>query len=107
MAWTWLFLAAALEIVMGIALKLTAGWTRPGASVIAVVSGLGSIYLLALALRSLPVGMAYAMWTGVGTMGLVLTGMLVFQDEMSWARAFFMGLIFIGIIGLRVTDTAG
>lgn len=107
MAWTYLFLAAALEIVMGISLKLNAGWTRLGASIVAVMAGLGSIYLLALALRSLPVGMAYAMWTGIGTIGLILTGMLIFQDELSWARAFFMGLVLIGIIGLRFSETVG
>lgn len=105
MAWTYLFLAAALEIVMGLSLKLNAGWTRLGASIVAVMAGLGSIYLLALALRSLPVGMAYAMWTGLGTIGLVLTGMLVFQDELSWARIFFMGLVLIGIVGLRFSET--
>ncbi|MEH4626872.1 multidrug efflux SMR transporter [Phytobacter diazotrophicus] len=107
MAWTYLFLAAALEIVMGVSLKLNAGWTRIGASIIAVMAGLGSIYLLALALRSLPVGMAYAMWTGTGTIGLVLAGMLIFQDEVSWPRMCFMGLAFIGIIGLRFCETTG
>lgn len=105
MAWTYLFLAAALEIVMGLSLKLNAGWTRLGASIVAVMAGLGSIYLLALALRSLPVGMAYAMWTGLGTIGLVLTGILVFQDALSWPRVFFMGLVLIGIVGLRFSET--
>ncbi|WP_415817876.1 DMT family transporter [Bordetella tumbae] len=105
MAWTYLFLAAALEIVMGLCLKLNAGWTKLGPSAIAVIAGLGSIYLLALALRSLPVGMAYAIWTGIGTIGLVLVGVLAFQDEMNWPRAFFLGLAFIGIIGLRFAES--
>lgn len=104
MAWTYLFFAAALEIVMGLSLKLNAGWTKLIPSLIAVLAGLGSIYLLALALRSLPVGMAYAIWTGIGTMGLVLVGVLVFQDEMNWTRACFLGLTFIGIIGLRFSE---
>ncbi|TWC68121.1 multidrug efflux SMR transporter [Herbaspirillum sp. SJZ099] len=106
MAWTYLFLAAALEIVMGLSLKLNAGWTKSGASIIAVMAGLGSIYLLALALRSLPIGMAYAIWTGIGTIGLVLVGTLVFQDEMNWLRACFLGLTLIGIIGLRFSEAA-
>ncbi|MFJ1302826.1 DMT family transporter [Pseudomonadota bacterium AL_CKDN230030165-1A_HGKHYDSX7] len=106
MAWTYLFLAAALEIVMGLSLKLNAGWTRPAPSIIAVMAGLGSIYLLALALRSLPMGMAYAVWTGIGTIGLVLAGVLVFQDEMNWTRAGFLGLALIGIIGLRFSEAA-
>ena len=104
MAWTYLFFAAALEIVMGLSLKLNAGWTKFVPSLIAVLAGLGSIYLLALALRSLPMGMAYALWTGIGTIGLVLVGVLVFQDEMNWPRACFLGLTFIGIIGLRFSE---
>ena len=106
MAWTFLFLAAALEIVMGLSLKLNAGWTKLGPSIVAVMAGLGSIYLLALALRSLPVGMAYAIWTGIGTFGLVLVGVLVFHDAMNWIRACFLGLTFIGIIGLRFSEAA-
>lgn len=106
MAWTYLFLAAALEIVMGLSLKLNAGWTKPGPSIIAVMAGLGSIYLLALALRALPMGMAYAIWTGIGTIGLVLVGVLVFQDEMNWTRVCFLGLAFIGIVGLRFSEAA-
>ncbi|MFJ3461414.1 DMT family transporter [Achromobacter spanius] len=104
MAWTYLFLAAALEVVMGLSLKLNAGWTKPAPSIIAVIAGLGSIYLLALALRALPVGMAYAVWTGIGTIGLVLIGALVFQDEMNWTRACFLGLALIGIVGLRFSE---
>jgi quaternary ammonium compound-resistance protein SugE len=65
-------------------------------------------YLLAcIGAAFLPVGMAYAMWTGTGTIGLVLAGMLIFQDEMSWPRMCFMGLAFIGIIGLRFCETTG
>ncbi|SAI59603.1 SugE protein [Bordetella ansorpii] len=106
MAWLYLLIAAALEIVMGLCLKLNAGWTRPGPSLGAVIAGLGSIYLLALALRSLPVGTAYAIWTGIGTVGLVLVGVFVFRDEMSWLQAFFLGLTFIGVIGLRFCAAA-
>jgi quaternary ammonium compound-resistance protein SugE len=105
-AWTYLFLAAALEIVMGVSLKLNAGWTRLGPSIVAVMAGLGSIYLLALALRSLPIGMAYAIWTGIGTIGLVVVGTLVFQEEMNWPRACFLGLALSGIIGLRFYEAA-
>ncbi|OWT76997.1 MULTISPECIES: multidrug efflux SMR transporter [unclassified Achromobacter] len=107
MNWIYLFLAAGLEIVMGVALKLNRGWTEPVASVGAVVAALGSIYLLAMALRSLPVGMAYAIWTGIGTLGLVIVGVWAFNEEMSWSRGCFMGLAFIGIIGLRYSEAAG
>lgn len=106
MNWTYLFLAAMLEIVMGVALKLNKGWTQPLASVGAVVAALGSIYLLAMALRSLPVGMAYSLWTGIGTLGLVVVGVMAFNEEMSWSRGFFMGLLLVGIVGLRYSESA-
>ncbi len=106
MAWTYLFFAVALEIVMGLSLKLNAGWTRLTPSVLAVAAGLGSIYLLALALRSLPVGTAYAIWTGSGTIGLVIIGMVVLHEDANWTRIFFLGLALAGIVGLRFSESS-
>jgi quaternary ammonium compound-resistance protein SugE len=106
MAWAYLFLAAALEIVMGLALKLNEGWTRWGPSVIAVAAALGSIYLLALALRALPVGTAYAIWTGAGTVGLVVTAMVWLNETPSWPRIFFLALTIAGVAGLRFFEPA-
>lgn len=103
MAWVTLFCAAMLEIVMGVSLKLNAGWTRPMPSVIAIAAGLGSIYLLARSLLSLPIGTAYAIWTGIGTIGLVAIDMIYFHEGTGWMRLFFLGLALIGIIGLRFT----
>lgn len=107
MAWAYLFLAAALEVAMGLSLKLNAGWTRLGPSVVAVLAALGSIYLLALALRSLPVGTAYAIWTGTGTVGLAAIAMVLFNEDASWARIFFLGLTIAGITGLRLVEPSG
>lgn len=104
MAWLYLFLAALCEIAMGMALKLNAGWTRPLPGIAAVAAALMSIYLLALSLRTLPLGMAYAIWTGTGALGLVLAGILLFQETASTARLFFIALTFIGIIGLRFSE---
>ena len=106
MAWAYLFLAATLEILMGLFLKLNEGWTRPGSSIVAVMAALSSIFLLALALRSLPVGTAYAIWTGVGTIGLVLIGLVFFNEQLSWTRVFFLALAIAGIAGLRFSEAA-
>lgn len=104
MAWATLLLAALLEIVMGVSLKMNAGWTRPVPSVLAIGAGLASIYLLARSLSALPIGTAYAIWTGIGTIGLVLIGMLYFHEGASWMRVFFLGLALAGIIGLRFCE---
>ena len=103
MAWVMLLFAAMLEIVMGVSLKLSAGWTRLMPSLIAIGAGLGSIYLLARSLSSLPIGTAYAIWTGIGTIGLVAIGMICFQEGTGWMRLFFLGLALTGVIGLRFT----
>lgn len=101
MAWGYLFLAAAFEIAMGVSLKLNAGWTKPVPSVAAVVCGLISIYLLAMSMKSLPIGTAYAIWTGTGAVGLVMIGILYFQDAVNPMRLLFLAITFVGLIGLR------
>ena len=101
MAWFYLFLAAAFEIAMGISLKLNAGWTKLFPSVTAVVCGLISIYLLAMSMKTLPVGTAYAIWTGTGAVGLVTIGVLYFHDAASPLRLFFLCVTFVGLVGLR------
>ena len=103
MAWAYLFLAAIFEIAMGVSLKLNEGWTRLMPSVATVVFGLTSLFLLALSLRSLPVGTAYAVWTGTGAVGIVLIGIWFFQEPANLHRLFFVALTFVGIMGLRFT----
>lgn len=103
-AWAILFLAAALEILMGIALKLSEGWTRPVPSTVAVASALGSIFLLAMALRQLPLGVAYVVWTGSGAVGLILAGMMFFGEGVTITRCVFLSLTLAGVIGLRLTE---
>ncbi len=106
MAWTYLLAAAALEVVMGLGLKLNHGWTRPLPSALAIVAGLGSIYLLAKALQTLPVGTAYAIWTGLGAVGLVVIGIAVFGESAHWPRLLFLALTAAGLIGLRYVESA-
>lgn len=101
MAWVYLFLAAAFEIAMGVSLKLNEGWTKPVPSVAAVVCGLISIYLLAMSMKTLPVGTAYAIWTGTGAVGLVTIGILFFHDAVSPLRLTFLAITFVGLVGLR------
>jgi quaternary ammonium compound-resistance protein SugE len=105
MTWVMLFLAAAMEIVMGVMLKLNQGWTRPIPSGMAIAAGMASIYLLARSLSSLPLGTAYAIWTGIGTIGLTVIGILLFHESMAWTRLLFLGLALVGIIGLRFSGS--
>ena len=101
MHWTLLLLAAALEIVWASGLKSTAGFTRlwPSAGVIAAMAA--SMVLLALAARGLPIGTAYAVWTGIGAVGTALAGIFLFGESAAPARLACIALIVAGVIGLK------
>jgi quaternary ammonium compound-resistance protein SugE len=103
-AWLQLFAAGLLEVAMAFALKASAGATRPVPSVLAVAAALDSIWLLAAAVRALPLGLAYAVWTGIGALGVSLVGIAVFAEPLSPARALCMTLVFAGIAGLKTLD---
>ncbi|HET9735806.1 MAG TPA: quaternary ammonium compound efflux SMR transporter SugE [Burkholderiales bacterium] len=102
MAWLLLFLAGLLEVAWAVGLKYTDGFTRPWPTVATLVAMIGSVVLLALAVRTLPLGTAYAVWTGIGTAGAVLLGIVLFQEPATLARLFFVGLIVAGIVGLKL-----
>jgi quaternary ammonium compound-resistance protein SugE len=104
MAWLLLVSAGLVEIVMAAALKASDGWSRPWPGVLGVAAGLLSIALLTQALKSLPTGMAYAVWTGIGAVGVALLGMLAHGDGASPIRLTCIGLIVAGIAGLRWTE---
>ena len=104
MAWLLLVGAGLLEIVWAIALKYSAGFTRFWPSAIAVVAAIVSIVMLSLAVKSLPVGTAYAVWVGIGALGVALAGILFLGESASFARLAFLTLILIGIIGLRLVE---
>jgi quaternary ammonium compound-resistance protein SugE len=104
MAWLLLVSAGLVEIVMAAALKASDGWSRPWPGVLGVAAGLLSIALLTQALKSLPTGMAYAVWTGIGAVGVALLGMLAHGDAASPIRLACIGLIVAGIAGLRWTE---
>jgi quaternary ammonium compound-resistance protein SugE len=102
MPWTYLFLAGLFEIGWAIGLKYTEGFTRLTPSLLTVASMVISLGLLGLALKDLPVGTAYAVWTGVGTVGTALLGIVLFGEPATALRLGCIALIVSGIIGLKL-----
>ena len=102
MAWVILFFAGLFEVGWAIGLKQTEGFTRLVPTVLTVISMLISLGLLGLALKSLPLGTAYAVWTGIGTVGTVLLGMLLYGESSDVIRLACIGLIMAGIVGLKL-----
>ena len=103
MAWMILFLAGLFEVVWAIGLKYAQGFTKLVPSVITVVGMIISVYLLAQASKTLPIGTAYAVWTGIGAVGAVILGIILFNEPRDALRLLFVGLIIAGILGLRFT----
>ncbi len=104
MAWLLLVAAGFAEIVFAISLKFNEGFTRLIPSAITLASGGVSLFLLMLAIKSLPVGTAYAVWTGMGAVGVAILGILLFKESMALYRLVSIGFVIIGIIGLKLTD---
>ncbi len=104
MAWTYLFFAGLFEIGWAVGLKYTEGFTRLWPSVATVAAMIVSLFLLGLALRDLPLGTAYAVWTGIGAVGTVILGIFLFQDPATAVRLGCIGLILAGIVGLKLTS---
>ncbi len=102
MPWLWLTLAGLLEIVWAIGLKYTDGFTRPLPSIITVLAMIGSVYFLALAVRSIPIGTGYAVWTGIGAVGVAILGMILFDEPRTLLRIISILLIVAGIAGLKL-----
>jgi quaternary ammonium compound-resistance protein SugE len=102
MAWIVLVLAGLFEVGWAVGLKYTEGFTRLWPTVATLASMIVSLGLLGLALRSLPLGTAYAVWTGVGTVGTALLGILLFQESAEALRLVCIGLIVAGIVGLKL-----
>ena len=102
MAWAWLLLAGLLEVVWAIGLKYTDGFTRLVPSAITGVAMIGSVYFLALAVRAIPIGTAYAVWTGIGAVGVAILGMILFDEPKTLLRAASILLIIAGIAGLKL-----
>jgi quaternary ammonium compound-resistance protein SugE len=103
-AWLFLTLAGLSEIGWAVGLKYTAGFTRPLPTVLTVASMIASLGLLGLSLKTLPLGTAYAVWTGVGTLGTAILGIVLFGEAASAPRLACIGLIAAGIVGLKLVS---
>jgi quaternary ammonium compound-resistance protein SugE len=101
MAWIWLTLAGLLEIVWAVGLKYTDGFTRVLPSAITAAAMISSVYCLALAVRTIPIGTGYAVWTGIGAVGVAIFGMILFGEPKTLLRIGSIALIITGIVGLK------
>ena len=106
MAWFILFIAGLLEVVWSLGLKYTHGFTRPLPSVVTAAAMAASMLLLARAVRTLPIGTAYAVWVGIGVLGAAIGGVILFGEEMPLRRIVFIVLLAVSILGLKLTATA-
>ncbi|MDM0049737.1 multidrug efflux SMR transporter [Variovorax sp. J22R115] len=102
MAWTLLCIAGILEIAFAFSMKASQGFTKVMPALITVGSGLTSVFLLSLSMRTLPMGTGYAVWTGIGAAGTAIVGMLVLGDSAAPMRLLCIGLILAGVIGLKL-----
>ncbi|MGH8398394.1 MAG: quaternary ammonium compound efflux SMR transporter SugE [Gammaproteobacteria bacterium] len=103
MAWWLLVFAGLFEVTWAVSLKYAAGFTRPLASILTLIAIIISMALLGFAVKVLPIGTAYAVWTGIGAVGTVMLGILLFGDSVNLIRIVCLVLIVAGIIGLKFT----
>jgi quaternary ammonium compound-resistance protein SugE len=103
MSWLILFFAGLFEVGWAVGLKYTDGFTRPLPTVLTVAAMAASLGLLGLAMKELPLGTAYAIWTGVGAVGTVIAGIVLFGESMALVRMLSVGLIIAGLAGLKLS----
>jgi len=104
MAWLYLVIAGLFEVAWAIGLKYTNGFSRVWPSALTILAMIISFGFLAQALKTIPVGTGYAVWTGIGAMGTATLGMILFSEPASWMRLGSIGLILAGIIALKATS---
>ncbi len=105
-AWMFLLLAGLCEIVWAMCLKYSQGFTRLVPTIALFVFGYASFYLLSTAAEHIPIGTAYAVWTGIGAVGAVILGIILFREPATWLRLACIALVLAGIAGLRLTSAA-
>jgi quaternary ammonium compound-resistance protein SugE len=103
MAWMLLLIAGVMEITWLIAMKYSEGFTRLWPTVTVFVVGLVSFWLVSISLKTIPVGTAYVVWTGIGAVGGAIAGMVLFNEPRTAVRLISMGLVIVGILGLKFT----
>ncbi len=105
MAWIILFFAGLLEVTWAVGLKYTEGFTRLVPSIVVSAAIVGSMILLAIAVRTLPIGTAYAVWVGIGALGAAVLGIVLFHEPVTAARILFLTMLLVSIIGLKLTSS--
>ena len=106
MAWIYLLIAGILEVVWAVAMKYSEGWTRLYPSIFTIVSMVIGFYFLSLSVKTLPLGTAYAVWTGIGTIGTVIFGIIFFKEPVDLIKILCILLIVTGIVGLKLFHKA-
>src|SRR5262249_6532426 len=104
MKWALLVIAGLLETCWAVGLKYSHGFTKLLPSMLTILGMIASFYFLSLALKNLPLGTAYAIWTGIGTVGTVIFGIMLFKEPVDPIRLIFIGFIVIGIVGLKIVS---
>ena len=103
MAWIYLMVAGALEVGWAVSLNYTDGFSRVMPTVLTGVLLVGSMFFMGLAVRDLPLGTAYAIWVGIGAVGTATLGIILFDEPRDFLRVFFLGLIIVALVGLKLT----
>lgn len=103
MAWFVLVIAGLLEVVWTLGLKYTEGFTRVGPSIMTAAAIMMSMWMLAQAAKSLPIGTAYGVWVGIGVVGATIGGVVLFDEPLNSSRVFFLILLVVSIVGLKVS----
>lgn len=106
MEWVWLILAGIMEIGWAIGLKYTDGFSKLLPSVLTILTMIASLFLVSLALKQIPMGTAYAIWTGIGAVGMAIIGILFFGEQRDALRLICISLIVIGMVGLKFVTKA-
>lgn len=104
MEWVYLVIAGGLEVVWSTCMKFSEGFSDLKYTILTIVGMIFSFLFLSQATKSLPLGTAYAVWTGIGALGAVIVGIVLFKEPVTAARIFFVALLLIGIVGLKATS---
>ena len=104
MYWIILFIAGIFEIIWSVALKMSNSFTKPLSSVVAIVGTIISVILLSIAIKKLPIGTAYAVWTGIGIIGTTICGIFIFKEPISILQMLFLLMILCGIVGINIVS---
>jgi quaternary ammonium compound-resistance protein SugE len=106
MAWVYLVIAGLLETGWAIGLKYTDGFRRPVPSILTIIAIAASMVLLSVAARTIPIGTAYSIWVGIGAVGAVILGIILFDEPRDFFRMMFVALLIVSLIGLKLTTHA-